>query len=90
MQDVPAGPRPLGVPLERVAAEPVDAGALAAGGGLCGAPEVVVDGVHALDGVVPLAAVVCALGEGGSRSGGCRQGKRSGAGDGKECGELHV
>ena len=78
------------MPLERVTAETVDAGALAAGGGLVAAPEVVVDGVRALDLVVPLAAEVGTLGEGRSRGGGSRQGERSSAGKGKECGELHV
>jgi hypothetical protein len=53
------------VPFQCRAGERVDTGALRAG--CCGgrAPEIVVDGVGAGDGRVPLAAVVCALLEGG-------------------------
>jgi hypothetical protein len=78
------------VPFERAAAQTVNAGALAAGGSLVTAPEVVVDSVRALDLVVPLAAEVGTLGEDRSRGGRSRQGKRSSAGKGKECRELHI
>ena len=60
---LPACPRPLGMPLERVAAKAVNARALAARGGLIATPEVVVDCIRALDLVVPLTAEVGALGE---------------------------
>lgn len=78
------------MPLESAAAEAVNAGALRAGGSLVATPKVVVDGVGALNLVVPLAAEVRALGENRSRGGRRCHGQRSGAGKGKDCGELHV
>ena len=77
------------MPLQGTAAKAINAGALAARGSLGTAPEVVVDGVGALNRGVPLAAEVGALGEGRSRSGRRRQGESSSAGKGKEGGELH-
>lgn len=51
------------MPLKGAAAEAINTGALAAGGGLVATPEVVVDGVGALHFIVPLAAEVGALRE---------------------------
>lgn len=75
------------MPLERATAEPVNTSALAARGSLVAAPEVVINGVRALDLVVPLTAEVGALGEIRGWSG-C--GESSSAGQSNECGELHV
>lgn len=69
MVSLPACPRPLGMPLERAAAEAVNTRALAARGGLIATPEVVVDCVRALDLVVPLATEVGALGKSRSWAG---------------------
>lgn len=77
------------MPLQRAAAEAVNASALAAGGGGRRAPEVVVDGVNACGRAVPLAAEVGALGESRGRGGGRRQGDGRGAGQRNESGELH-
>lgn len=86
---LPTGPSPLGVPLESAAAEAVDTSALATRGSLVAAPKVVIDGVGALNLVIPLTAEVGALGEDRGRGGGGRQGERSSAGKGKECRKFH-
>jgi hypothetical protein len=78
------------MPLQSAAAKAIDASALTTGGGLVAAPKVVVDGVRALNLVVPLTAEVGALREGRGRGSRRRQGESSSAGKGKECGELHV
>ena len=60
-ENVPASPGPRCVPLERAAAQAVNAGTLRAGCSVFLAPEVVVHGVGTGDLVVPLATVICAL-----------------------------
>lgn len=73
------------MPLECAAAESIDASALAAGGSLSAAPEVVVDCVLTLDLVIPLTAEICALGKVRDRCGGCCGGESSSACKCSEC-----
>jgi hypothetical protein len=84
-----AGPRPLGVPFQRAAAEAVDAGALAARRGLVSAPQVVVGCVCTVDLVVPLAAEVGALLEGDCGCAGGSEGEGGRAGEDEEGVEFH-
>ena len=74
------------MPLERGAAEAVNASALGARSGLVPAPEVVVSRVWAVDRVVPLAAEVGSLLNG---RGGCCESKGCRAGY-KKASKLHI